>query len=760
MDGTAPDEGYFSTAAPSGDRIAVLHVDDEAGVTETAAAFLAREDDRLDVTTAASPADALDALDGIDCVVSDYDMPGMDGLELLERVRERRPELPFVLFTGKGSEEIASEAISAGVSDYLRKGAAAERYELLANRIVNAVEQYRAREAASLTERRLRELTERTDDVLWTFTADWSRLLFVNDAYESVYGGDIAALSEDASAFLDTIHPDDRETVVAAMERIAGGEAMELEYRVDPRSGYDRWVWVQGEPVREDGEVVRVVGYSREVTDRKHRKDAVEALHAATRELMTAESRDEIASLTVETVEEVLGLPYAVCRFHDEEADALRAAAFTEGVTELSGEPPTYRAGDSLTWRAFEAGESRFYDDVAAEPDRYSEEPVVRSELICPLGEFGVLTVGSPEPGAFDSIDGSLLRVLAANAEAALRRADREAEVRAERRFFDQAMAALDDVFYVLDTDGRLRRWNRNTVEVTGYDPDELDGMDAFDLFPDDQRERVAETIERVLTEGSATLDAELLDADGERHPYEFTGSRLTDPDGELFGVVGIGRDVSERRERERALERQNDRLERFADIVSHDLRSPLAVARGRLELGRETGDDEHLAAVGRAHDRMESLVDDLLELAREGDRAMEPEPVALADVVEACWRNVETDGAALRVGTEATIRADPGRLRQLLENLLRNAVEHGDHGVTVTVGDLPDGFYLADDGPGIPEAERDRVFETGHTTADDGTGLGLAIVRETAEAHGWRLTVTESDGGGARFEFRGVEAE
>jgi len=126
--------------------IHVLHVDDNPDFTDITATYLERTDDRLTVGTAHSATEALSQFDSerIDCIVSDYEMPGRDGIELLQAVRERAPDFPFILFTGKGSEEIASEAISAGVTDYLRKRSSTEQYELLATRIDTAVGQYRA----------------------------------------------------------------------------------------------------------------------------------------------------------------------------------------------------------------------------------------------------------------------------------------------------------------------------------------------------------------------------------------------------------------------------------------------------------------------------------------------------------------------------------------------------------------------------------------------------------------------------------------
>ncbi|WP_267639952.1 PAS domain-containing protein [Haloarchaeobius amylolyticus] len=122
------------------------------------------------------------------------------------------------------------------------------------------------------TAARLRELSSTTGEVLWMFDSDWSELLFVNPAYEAVFGGSIEEVESDPAAFLDQIHPADLPAVEEAMERISAGESVEMEYRVNPEKDYNVWLWVQGEPIVEDGEVVRVTGFCRDITDR-HRRE-------------------------------------------------------------------------------------------------------------------------------------------------------------------------------------------------------------------------------------------------------------------------------------------------------------------------------------------------------------------------------------------------------------------------------------------------------------------------------------------------------
>jgi signal transduction histidine kinase len=222
-----------------------------------------------------------------------------------------------------------------------------------------------------------------------------------------------------------------------------------------------------------------------------------------------------------------------------------------------------------------------------------------------------------------------------------------------------------------------------------------------------------------------------------------------------LAGVLAANIETAlDRVEQRQQLERQNEQLDEFASVLSHDLRNPLNVAKGRLELAQTEHESEHLDAVEEAHSRMQTLIEDLLSLAREGDTVGKLEAVNMNSFIETCWRNVETKQATIVTEIDRTIQADRSRLKQLLENLFRNAVEHSGTEVTVTVGELDNGIFVEDDGPGIPPEDRDEVFNSGYSTSKKGTGFGLAIVKQIAEAHGWEISVTEGTNGGTRFKI------
>ncbi|WP_049986385.1 sensor histidine kinase [Halobellus rufus] len=214
--------------------------------------------------------------------------------------------------------------------------------------------------------------------------------------------------------------------------------------------------------------------------------------------------------------------------------------------------------------------------------------------------------------------------------------------------------------------------------------------------------------------------------------------------------------------EHELERDRLTGKIERFEEasrVFSHDLRNPLNVAQGRIELELAQRECENLAIASRSLDRIEEIISSVLRVAREGRAVTETSHVSLSALAERCWESISAPDATLVVDEDFAFHADPDRVRRVFENLFRNAIEHGGSGVTIRVGALPEGggIYVEDDGSGIPEADRETVFDAGYTTGTDGAGLGLAIVESTVEAHGWSIAVTDAENGGARFEIRDV---
>jgi len=329
-----------------------------------------------------------------------------------------------------------------------------------------------------------------------------------------------------------------------------------------------------------------------------------------------------------------------------------------------------------------------------------------------------------------------------------------------------------------IDEESRIVYANPAVEEILGYEPEELIGESKMLIIPERLRDVYQNALAAYVRTGERHIDWDGLELpalhkDGHEVPT-LVSLREHEHDGERY-FTGIIRDITERREGEDELREQKERLDEFADILAHDIRNPLSVAQGYAEIAESDHDIPEIEHISEALVRIDKLVDDLLALSKEGELIGETERIDVADCVRESWGNVDTGDAELRIeGELGSVVADRSRLQGLFENLFRNSVEHGstadrnaprsedavEHGstnddVTVFVGRLPNGIYVADDGPGIPEQAREEVFERGYTTQDTGTGYGLSIVAQIADAHGWSIDAVEGERGGARFEIR-----
>ncbi|WP_135304877.1 PAS domain-containing protein [Haloarcula amylovorans] len=331
-----------------------------------------------------------------------------------------------------------------------------------------------------------------------------------------------------------------------------------------------------------------------------------------------------------------------------------------------------------------------------------------------------------------------------------------EQELRTEKEHFRVALQNAPIVAFRLDTDLRYT-WIGSPHE--DFEDMEVIGKRDDDLLPPEPAEKIMAPKRKALATGEPVREEVTYELPSGMVSYDLAVEPLRDESGEIVALTCSSLDITERKEREQTLEEQNERLEQFATMLAHELRNPVAI--GQIYTQRLSDADETIAEyITEAFDRIENMVDMMLMLTRGRGAVSDSTQVQLRAAVRETWEELETTDASLTVEGDFVFEVDETFARHFFRNLFENAIEHGGADVTVKVGELPNGFFIADTGSGIPAGEREEVLEPGYTTTAEqgGTGLGLTFVREFAEVYGWEYAVTESAAGGARFEFTNIE--
>ncbi len=740
----------------------ILCVDDDVHFLDLTATFLEQKIPSATIHTATRLDEANEYLasQSVNCIVSDYEMPEQTGLEFLESVRSQYPDLPFILFTGKGSEEIASQAISAGVTDYLQKRGT-EQYDRLATRIRHAVAEYQTEHQLK---ERLKELTAiQTVSTLLSENPDYATKplqQIVEYIPQSLQYPEqaVVQLSVNGDTFTSADYESPTHRLTAHDVTLAGTELEFTVGYVDPAvTKRDRDPFLP-----EEEELLTTI--LQLITAHLDRKHVVSDLQEADRRLQ----------LILENTTAVMYLKDADGRYVFVNAEYERL--FDVQNTEIVGRTDAEVHPEAMADAVME-NDQRVLN--AGEPLELEEQITVDGS------ERTYLSLKVPTRNNAGDIDG----VFGVSTDIT------------ERKQREQQLEDLNNIIPGLldaDTVNEVAEIGVQAAhDVLGlqacaihlYD-DEAGGLVPIASTPEIE-DLVGElpTFEkgdsiawRVYSAGSPVAIDDVRDDPDIYNPETALRSELYLPLGE-FGILIAGsptlsefdhRDDAvgellathlvtalrqieqeqELREREDALAERNERLEQFASMVSHDLRNPLSVATGRLDLYRETGDESDLDEIDQALTRTEELITDLTALARHGTTDDEHEPVSLPEIAQETWNLIDTQSATLST-EECIVTGDRSQLKALFENLFRNAVGHGGPDVTVRVGPLENGFYVEDTGDGIDPEVRDAVFEYGYTTGYSGSGIGLTIVSRIAQAHNWTVSLTESSEGGARFEFR-----
>jgi PAS domain S-box-containing protein len=607
--------------------ITVLYVDDDARLLEICRIYLEKIS-TLKVDTALSAKDALAKLatSQYDAIVSDYEMPKMNGIDFLKVVRKKYGGLPFIIFTGRGREEIVIEAINSGADFYLQKGGEPEsQFTELAHEIRHAVKSHRADLSLRESEERLRLTVDATNDGIWDWDIPSGRAI-LSPHWWTMLGYEPDEMPARYTTFLGLIHPEDRERVEAEIQ----GSLMKkdtgyaIEMRMHAKTGKWKWVLTRGKVVTwdPDGRPVNMVGIQMDISAAKQAelllKQKNEDLSASYEQITATE--EELR----QNYEELARSQRDLVRSEGKYRRVIETAL--EGIWILDAEFritfTNSRMTDILGYPAEEMMGRRISDFIS--PDEGSTETEIQLDErrkgisgqferrhVCKDGTIVTLLVSAtPVIGDDGSFRGSFSMFTDISDRKRAEDALRESEARLR-----SLVETTHDSVVLIDEEGKVIEWNAGSERITGIRKERALGRPLWDLDlqmhpPGHRTEGRREENERKLRESLKTgvpihprpHIVEIVRPDGSRLFIQESIFSIKTDKGFRFGSVS--KDITDEKRAADAISQANRQLNILTSITRHDLLNNITAIRGYLSLvGKIATDPEIRSSLYRRRD-------------------------------------------------------------------------------------------------------------------------------------------------------------
>lgn len=831
----------------------MLFVEDELALLEVAMVFIENEGISC-VDTFTSAEAALFALDlqKYDAIISDYQMPGMNGIQFLKAIREKGDNTPFILFTGRGREEVVIEALNQGADFYLQKGGDPKsQFAELTHAIRQLVSQRRSETALRESEERYRSFVQNFKGIAFRGNLDFVPLFF-QGAVESITGHTEDDFTSGRLRWSQVVHPDDLPKILAdnINFRETPGFSMDREYRVVRKDGRIRWVReVVCDIVDDSGRIQAVEGMIHDTTDRKMAEEAIahnlvhfKALIEDASDIMAvidASGMIRYASPSVTRIlgyetSEVMDTPVLDLMHPDDVTfiEKMMSKAFkkehVQPVTdcrvrakdgswiflEVSGRlSDDFDQGPRIIVNARDATERRRIQDALISSERQFREFVERTcdgiaivqdlvfkyvnSRLAEIGGYAMKDIlgrpftdyiwpdelpkvaeryrkriaGEPVPSVYETVlirkDGTRLHVEfnAALIEYEGKPADfvivhditdrKRIERAFEKKIVEQRML-LDNintmVWYATDpeTYGAV---NRARAEFLGKKREDMEGRKLWEVLPNKEECEacIASNTEAFRTKQTVQAEEWVTTSKGERKLVAITKTPMLDEHGNVEFAVCTGIDITDSRRREEELELATNKLNLCGSMLRHDILNQLSVITGYAGMAvKQIKNPRLLKYISRIEDASKAIKK-ALEFAKDYQEVGTKAPV---------WKNPRKSLEGGLVGLDlrdvslesdldkVEIFADP-MLDRVFHNLVDNACRHGDGVRVIRIHYERSGDDLRliceDDGVGIPEDKKEKLFSNGH---------GLQMVRDILEMTGMTITEKGEHGKGARFEI------
>ncbi|MBU1670305.1 MAG: PAS domain S-box protein [Actinobacteria bacterium] len=642
-----------------------------------------------------------------------------------------------------------------------------------------ALRNSRTKDMLAASEERFRTLVDNAPDIIYSISDD-ATLLTINPAVTEVLGWTPEEMV--GRSFAELVHPDDFGVALETFEQALRGEVTRpYILRVKTRDGEYRTGEFISTPLIDKGEVVGELGVARDITRRREVDELVRVQTDLAMKLAGTADLPEMLEMILGGVLEVTGLDSGGIYVRDDDTGALDLLVH-RGLSRRFVEDVSHIGPDSPSMDIVMRGEPIFerYDELNVPLDEIRREEGLQFIGIIPIKvEDEVIACLNVASHSLDLISGdleSIIEILAGQVGQAIARAKLSAAIRESEALYRALVETFPDGVVVIDRDGIITNASIEAIRMRGgYETEELVGRSVFELISPEERHVAMYSLETGLEEGSIrNLEYNVVRKDGSLMVGEVNATVIRGEDGKPVRAILTIRDVTQRKEAERALQALNNELEGYAHAVSHDLKGPLASIRAASEtIGTLMKGEEESAALQGLREmariiednvrRSTELIDELLMLAEAGQQPWDVEDVDVGGVVDRVLkeRSAAIEGRKVRLDVDddlGTVRASPTHMYQIFSNLIDNAVKHNDSTepvITVSYLGRDDGrhrYRVRDNGSGIDPEMAEKVFLPFYAMKKGEHGVGLAIVAKIVGVYSGTVRVFNDEG--AVFEF------
>ncbi|UCG00284.1 MAG: PAS domain S-box protein [Candidatus Heimdallarchaeota archaeon] len=737
--------------------IHVLHVDDEPSFLQITQKFMnVIGGGEINFHSLSNPLQVFEELKGndFDVIVTDYQMPGMDGLELLSKLRDKKIDLPVIIFTGRGREEVAINALNLGANYYIEKSWDAEsQFGELRHVIRQVVHHKRMEKALIESEERYRIIFDESPISLWE--EDFS---VVKRHFDQLRAQGV----QDLQQYLDS-NPEEIENLAQMVEIIDVNNTTLILYEAKSISEF-----FEGLTAFFNEEATKL--FKEELVALFNGKTGYQGEFPGYK--LTGEKMDLIVRLSVvsgyeESLAKVIVSVIDITKVKQVEKTLKESEAKFRTLAEKSPNMIFINKKGSVVYTNKKSEESLGYTcDEFYSPDfdflsliapehkekilanfrkhmKGEEVEPVEYDLLTKNGKriHGILTTKNIDYEGERAILGIVTDITH-------QKRTHDELVRSEERY-RRLIELSPDAIILSDTESKILMVNEQAVKLYGAREADLIGRNAFDFIIPEDQDRAVNNISTLLERGSIrNIEYSMIRKDGSTYPADLSVAVISDSEGNPTNFLGVLRDITERKKAEEKLIRQKEELSEFAHFIAHDLNNCLTSIEGYTQLLDYEYNESHI--ISKQIEYMKELLKRSLMLADAGLAVEKDADVDLNLLIERVASTVIPKTVSFTHDQLPTVLCDQGKLSQVFTNLLENAIIHGKP-QTITIKTTSTETHLiilvTNDGEPIPPEIQKLIFDYGFSTQDS-VGLGLSIVRKIVEAHGWDISVESGEEG------------